>query len=139
MMRLLALVFFLAASTAMAKDAAIPAMPYEVELWARASYDPAGQMTSLAFVDAASYPAAFLARVEAQLRQQPIEPKLADGVPATFDTSILVRVIISPKPGGADARIDDISQSPGILRPAARPCLNKLGRSLGGVGMVGVS
>jgi len=116
MLRLLTVMLWLAASMAMAKEAEAPTAPYEVEIWAKASYDPSGQLTSLAFVDAASYPAAFLARVEAQLRQQPIEPKLADGVPATFDTSVEVRVTITPKPGGADARIDAIDLSPGVLR-----------------------
>jgi len=116
MMRWLSVVLCLAASTAMAKEAEVPAAPYEVALEARGGNSPTGHLAAWALVEAGSYPPAFLGHMEAQLRQQPIEPKLADGVPATFDTTIYVGVTITPKSGGADARIDDIIHGPGILR-----------------------
>jgi len=116
MRRMLAVVWLLGASMAMAREGDAPAAPYGVELQGKATYDASGQHSPRALGEAESYPAAFLAHVQAQLRQKPIDPRLADGVPATFDTAVRVRITITPKPGGADARIDGIGHGPGIVR-----------------------
>ena len=97
----LALLLVTAMATATEKEAPAPTEPYAIELWGKAAYDATGQLSTLTFIDAEDYPAAFLARVEARLRQMPVEQKLVEGVPATFDTGILVSLTITPKAGGA--------------------------------------
>ncbi len=132
----LALLLVTAMATATEKEAPAPTEPYAIELWGKAAYDAAGKLSTLTFIDAEDYPATFLARVEARLRQMPVEQKLVEGVPATFDTGIMVSLTITPKAGGADARIDDIAHSPGILRKAVVRYPSDLARIEGWKGTV---
>ncbi len=121
MIRPLLLSLLLVPVLASAEQAAAPSAPYPVFLTAKAHYDVTGQLTKVEFVDAASHPAGFLAHVEAQLKKRPITPPQVDDAPATFDTAIYVAMTITPKPGGADAKMDSVGQGPLLVRRTSQP------------------
>lgn len=121
MIRPLLLSLLFVPALASAEQAAPPTAPYPVFLVAKAHYDVTGQLATVEFVDAKSHPAGFLAHVEAQLKKRPITPPQADGAPATFDTAIYVAMTITPKPGGADARMESVGQGPLLVRRTSPP------------------
>lgn len=121
MIRLLLLSLLLVPALASTEQAAAPSAPYSVFLTANAHFDVTGQLATVEFVDAGSLPAGFLAPVEAQLKKRPISPPQVDGAPATSDTAIYVAMTITPKPGGADAKVDSVGQGPLLVRRTSQP------------------
>lgn len=110
-----AVVLFCSAPLAAADD------PYPVDVWAQVSYDTEGRATTVDFPDRGDYPAAFLAHLEALLRERTIEPRQLDGQPAVFETGVHLDLTVTPGEGGGSVSVDAIEIMPRALRiPAAR-------------------
>ena len=98
-----------AATSVRAADA-----PYEVVVWADAKYDAAGALTSLEFPQADEYSPALLGNLRNRIAARPATPKLDGDVPATYETGVRVALTITPATG--TVAVDDISDTPLVLR-----------------------
>ncbi|PZO07498.1 MAG: hypothetical protein DCF27_10780 [Lysobacteraceae bacterium] len=88
--------------------------PYEVIVWADAKYDATGALAALEFPQAQEYAPALLENLRARIAARPASPKLAGDVPATWETGVRVALTVTPETGSVT--VDDISDSPLVLR-----------------------
>jgi TonB family protein len=114
MAAMVALLSCLSAVPASAQDA-----PYGIDVWAQVRYDVQGQAVEIEFPDRENYPDAFVARMEAVLRERPIEPRKYKGRPADFDTGVFIRLTVTPSEDGAMVAVDAVTQMPRLLRRTA--------------------
>lgn len=91
--------------------------PYTVEIWSDATFGPDGKLQKLEVVDAATQPAAFVERVKKQLASARIPP-VVDGMgqPATFETGVRVKYLVTPAANGGTVRMTGMDIEPRPLK-----------------------
>ena len=80
--------------------------PYPVSVWSRVLFGVDGKPQSYAVVDEDQYPARFVENVKQRVAQASIQPPLVDGKPATLQSGVEMRFVVTPKPeGGGSVRV----------------------------------
>lgn len=92
--------------------------PYQLTVWADATFDAEGGITRLEFPQQDQYPGAFLENVAARIAARPPQPRQYEGQPASFQTGVRVTVTITPAGGGGSVSVDGIEEVPRVTRMA---------------------
>lgn len=86
--------------------------PYRVEVWSSVLFGADGRASDYRIVDEGRLPPAFAQEVKARLAAARIEPRSADGAPATFRTGVRMGFEVQPGEGGGTVRLARLDMAP---------------------------
>lgn len=105
------------------------AKPYDVTVWADVVYDATGNPQKITFPDKARYPEKFIQHLQMKLAVRKINPRLDNGLPASFETGVNLSLTVNPAATGAEVKINEIREAPRTVSMAMAKFPNDLLRS----------
>jgi len=99
-MPILLLALFSQAAVASPADAA-----YVVSVTASVLFALDGTASEIVVIDEARHPATFVSNVKERLQRARIKPQMAEGVPASFRTGVLMDFVVTPGEGGSGGKV----------------------------------